>query len=228
MTKSVAKKQEAVPAFLKDAMNDNRGNENVGQDDLIIPRLCIIQALSPEIKKKDPAYIEGAEQGMLFNSVSRKLYGNSVTVIPVMYEKPYLLWKDRKLGGGFGGSFKTMAEANEAIVALPANEQDGWEAVDTPTHLCLLVDEGFQEIAIPMPKSKAKVSRQWNSMIRMMGGPRFSHKFIIEGVEAENNAGEEIWNFKVTPAGFVTVDEFRQGEVVYDLLTKGEYTIQQE
>ena len=71
-----------IPDFMKQG---NRGAENVGTDDMIIPRIELIQALSPVRKKSDPAYIEGAEEGMLYNNVTRTLYGTEVTVVPVYY-----------------------------------------------------------------------------------------------------------------------------------------------
>ena len=77
--------QENAPAHIK--TEGNRGSENVGTDDLVIPRLEIVQALSPAVKKGDPGYIKGAELGDLTNSVTRKNYGESVLVIPVHYTK---------------------------------------------------------------------------------------------------------------------------------------------
>lgn len=83
-----------IPEFLK--KGSNRGAENVGSEDVIIPRIELIQALSPARKKSDPAYIEGADEGMMFNNVTRELYGLEVMVVPVYYQKQFLVWKDRK------------------------------------------------------------------------------------------------------------------------------------
>ena len=222
MTKAVAK-TEQVPEYLKDAMSgdDNRGCENVTKDDLIIPRLGLTQALSPEIVKDDPAYVEGADQGMLFNTVRRTLYDGSVTVIPVLFEKQYLVWRDRKLGGGFGGQYATSAEANAAILE---RGEPGYEVVDTPIWLCLLVEnDKLSEIAIPLPKSKAKVSRQWNSLMRILGGPSFSRLYTVEPVGDSSDRGK-FWNFKVTFAGFPTEEQFKAAEKLYDDLSSGEVT----
>jgi len=48
--------------FEKDA---NAGLNNLGMDDLAIPFLRILSDTSPQIKKRDPLYIEGAESGMV-------------------------------------------------------------------------------------------------------------------------------------------------------------------
>ena len=49
------------------------GLENVTNDDITIPRLAIIQSGSPQRKKKDEKYIEGADEGMIFNTVTNTL-----------------------------------------------------------------------------------------------------------------------------------------------------------
>ncbi len=129
-----------IPEFLK--KGSQRGAENVTSDDVIIPRVELIQALSPARKKNDPGYIEGADEGMLFNNVTRELYGPELIVVPVFYTKQYLVWKDRKQGGGtngFRGAFNSKAEAEAAIAELA---EDGLEVVDTAQHFVLAYHEG--------------------------------------------------------------------------------------
>ena len=77
-----------------------RGLENVTNDDITIPRLAIIQAGSPQRKKKDEKYLEGAEEGNIFNTVTNQLYSDSITVIPCGYRKSYVEWVPREKGGG--------------------------------------------------------------------------------------------------------------------------------
>jgi len=210
---------EEMPDWMKDMGEDSRGNEGITKEDLVIPRLSIIQAISPELDEKDPAYIEGAKNGMMFNTLTKKLYAE-VLIIPIVYEKKYLLWRDRKKGGGFGGQYDTEKEANAAI--MDTEEPDEWEATDTPTHLCLVVSDGKPfEIAIPMPKSKAKVSRQFNSTIRLLGGPRFSRVYKISVVDDKNNAGEKFKNFRVDSAGFPNQELFKLAEKLYEDLSTG-------
>ena len=100
MTKVGQTAIQAVPEFLK--TGTARGNEQVGASDLIIPRIELVQSLSPCRKKTDPAYIEGAEEGDLYNNVTRELYGKEITVIPLYFAKEFLLWKDRSKGRRYG------------------------------------------------------------------------------------------------------------------------------
>src|SRR5574343_180266 len=87
------------PAWL-DA-DSHRGSEDVGVKDIILPRIDVLQALSPQIKRNDPKRIEGAEQGMIFNTVSGELYDSEVNIVPIKFTREFIVWKDRDSGGGF-------------------------------------------------------------------------------------------------------------------------------
>jgi len=156
---SVVSNDTSLPAHLiRKPGAPARGVENVTADDLIIPRLEIVQALSPCRKKNDPAYIEGIEEGMLYNSVTREVYGSKVLIVPVSFKKEYLLWKDRKQGGGFKGIFDTKAAAEE--FRLQQEDAASIEVVDTAQHFCLLLraDGSSEEIALSLAKSKMKIN----------------------------------------------------------------------
>ena len=60
----MAKSKKVLSADLAAAFaaDSGVGFEEVTSSDLQIPFLRIIQALSPQLKKNDPAYIEGAGQ----------------------------------------------------------------------------------------------------------------------------------------------------------------------
>src|SRR5690554_1026126 len=92
VTKAV---EEQLPAFLQAHINDTRGSEDVGTDDMIIPRIELVQGLSKARKRNDPSYIEGSEEGHLYNNVTRELYGPAITVCPVLFRKEWLLWRDQ-------------------------------------------------------------------------------------------------------------------------------------
>jgi hypothetical protein len=52
----------------------SEGLGQLGQDDLAIPFLRILGDTSPQVKKRDPEYVEGAEVGMIFNSLTREIF----------------------------------------------------------------------------------------------------------------------------------------------------------
>jgi len=211
---------DTLPDYLKQG---NRGAENVGTEDMIVPRIELIQALSPVRKKSDPAYIEGAEEGMLYNNVTRALYGTEVTVIPVYYTKQYLVWKDRKLGGGgsngFRGAFATEAAARDAIAQLA---EDGLEVADTAQHFVLVRNgDDWQEAVVSMSKSKIKVSKRWNSLMRLTNTDSFSRAYKLSSTVETNARNESYYNFNVTALGFVTKEMYERAEKLYETVRTG-------
>lgn len=222
--------QPNLPDYIR---NDQpaRGSENVTTDDLIIPRLELIQGLSPAVKRGDPGFIQGAMPGMYNNSVSRQLYGEDCTVIPVHFSVQHIVWRDRQLAkqlgisaeGGFFGAFNTPEEAN-ARAEQEGGEEAAITVIDTPTHLCLILNPetgGWEEIMIPMPKTKAKVSRQWNSLVKLAGGDRFSRAYKLTSVLQKNARNEDFYNFAVELLGFPSKDAYQQAEALYEAVAGG-------
>jgi hypothetical protein len=209
-----------IPDFMKQG---NRGAENVGTDDMIIPRIELIQALSPVRKKSDPAYIEGAEEGMLYNNVTRTLYGTEVTVVPVYYTKQFLVWKDRKAGGGgsngFRGAFASKELADRAIAELA---EEALEVSDTAQHFVLVRNgDDWQEAVISMAKSKVKVSKRWNSLMRLSNTDSFSRAYKLSATTETNARNESYFNFNVAALGFVNKELYERAEKLYETIRSG-------
>ncbi|KKL86468.1 hypothetical protein LCGC14_1944460, partial [marine sediment metagenome] len=133
--KELVEKHDQLPDYIR-SKGPARGSEEVKSADLVIPRLEIVQSLSPARKKTDPMFIEGAEEGMIFNNVTRELYAD-VRIVPVYFRKEFLIWKDREHGGGFRGAFPSQPEAEEARTALEDGEFCA--VIDTAQHFCLIV-----------------------------------------------------------------------------------------
>lgn len=219
-SKAVSAKEDQLPAYIK--QGQGRGSENVGSQDIQIPRIDIIQALSPQHQKNKPEYIEGAEIGMLFNTLTRDLYPEGVTVVPVYYDKQFIVWKDQKKGGGFKGAFSKDQQSEAEALASELGED--FECVETPTQICILVDDDgnpVHEVSIPMAKSKMKINKQWNSLIRLQGGDRFSRQYRLVSVPDENSEGQEYLNYQVTRAGFPTEAAYLYAEALYESIMGG-------
>lgn len=181
------------------------GNENVSSDDMTIPRLDVIQQLSPQLDPSNAKFIEGAKLGHIFNSLTGDLY-NHCFVINLHFDTKWQVFKKRKFGGGFEGSFSTEYEAQAHLDAqgLP---RDQYDIAETAIHKCLLLDEQGnpdQPVLIYMSGSKMKVSKEWNSAIRLKDprADRFASVWTLSGVGEKNRQGQPYQNFKVDFAGW--------------------------
>lgn len=212
---------------------EQRGNENVGVEDLAIPRLEVVQGLSEALKVGQPGYIEGAKQGDLINSVTNQNYGREVFVVPVHFSKQWLVWKSYDQGGGFFGAFNSAMEAEARLeeAVKEGNNRDHLEVIDTPVHLCLLVDREngtVSEVIISLPKTKAKVSRAWNTMIRMTGQDRFARVYRLTTAMEKNKKNQEYWNFVVAQAGAPAKPLYGMAERLFQQLSKGERVVKMD
>lgn len=210
---------QETPDYIK--KDQARGSEEVGIKDVALPRLEIIQSQSPI---KD--LVEGATEGHMFNSVTQEILGDIVYFVPVYYRMEYLVWKNQDKGGGFFGSFASEAEAEQrkSQAVEEGEDPDDIEVVDTPVHYGLMVTPDLsriEQLVISMPRTKAKVSRKWNSLIQMSGGDRFSRVYKISTFKDENKNKQKFFNYTVQPAGFAPKVAYDEAERLYDVFKSG-------
>ena len=213
------------PAWLDP--DSGRGSEEVTINDLVLPRVDVLQALSPQIKKTDPSYIPNSEQGIIFNTVSGELYGTQITFVPVVFRREFILWQSRKSGGGFRGSFQTAEEAEEERESL--DNPNDYEVVETHVNFVLILHpDGHQEEAVlSWSKSKRKVSRKLNSLIQMINADRFARAYRLTTIPVSGPKGE-YWSFDVAAIGFVTKPIYDMALRSYDAIRRGERTVQHD
>ena len=103
MANEVVKKKESnVVAFdesilLQDA---GAGQEGMNKEDLMIPRLSILQQMSPQVNKRDGAYVQGAEPGFILDNVANIATDGEkgITVVPISYRRAHIEWKPDRGG----------------------------------------------------------------------------------------------------------------------------------
>ena len=212
------------------------GLENITTEDMQIPFIRIIQALSPQLQKDDPLYIKGAEQGDIFNTVSQEIYkqDEGVIVVPAFFEKKFLEFQLRSSGGGFVRELAaddkdiTMTSREGTIELLP----NGNELVRTHQHLVIAqsADGTIAPSVLDMKKTQLKVSRRWNTLknsARLPSGalmPIYGTAWRVTTVLEANDQGK--WfNYKldrvndITPAIEKMMLEARN---MYQGVSKGE------
>jgi len=224
VSKEVEEKDH-LPATVPDYIvrGKARGAEDVGTKDMTIPRVEIAQALTPALNRNKPEYIEGLEVGYLYNTVTRENYGPGVTVCPVYFKPQYLVWRDRKKGGGFRGAFDSMEQAHAAMNAEGLTVADGWEAIQTGQHYVMIEHNDVQIPAvISMARTKLKVSKNWNTVIRLTssGDDTFSRTYRLSTVEEKKEKGD-YFNYKVAPLGYPSMELYKSATAFYNSISDG-------
>jgi hypothetical protein len=99
-----------------------QGFENADKDSFAIPFLRILQGLSPQCNKANPDFIRGAEQGMLFNTVTKECLAadgdtDGINMIVCHFDRKFTEWAPNR--GGFRGehhpSSAILSQATERI-----------------------------------------------------------------------------------------------------------------
>lgn len=224
-----------IPEYLRGAIGSNAGQENVGVDDLIIPRLSLVQSLSPVRDEQDPAYIDGIKEGDIYNALTSEFWRGSVDVVPVMYRREYQIWANRKLVGnstaGFHGSYDSMdvarSELQNRVNAKP-DLSGKLEILEVPVFFVLVVSgDGISEAVISFPRTKSKVARKWNSLIRLGGMSSYAKLYKLKSVVEKNDQGK-FYNYGVDAGGFVTAEIFERAKDLHQQICDGKVKAQEE
>jgi hypothetical protein len=199
-----------------------RGLETIGQGDLALPFLSVLQALSPQVTRGHEKYDADAQAGDLYNTVTGELWAGDegVRVIPSYYEKVYNVWTKRDEGGGFGGSFNDRLEAEEAC------DEETQDVVDTGNHYCLVEqdDGSWGEVVFSCSSTKLTASRRWNTVMKQqkMGEgknkftpPSYARTYRIKTALKTNDQGSFYVPVIETDAWVDDGDVFEQAENFY-------------
>ena len=235
MNQVTEKMSAQLPAnvFEEDAA---KGLGNIGQQDLALPFLKILGQLSPEVNKRDGKYVEGAEPGMIYNSVSGDLYDGAkgIDVIPAFYKLEYVEWNDR--GEGSGGPVAVHDSSSDIMsqTKADANFKDrlpnGNYVEKTASHFVIITGDSPTTALISMKSTQLKISRKWNSMmsgIKLKGKnglftpASFSHIYRLKTTQMSNDKGT--WfGWDVSKVGPITdTSLYQQAKTFSDNISKG-------
>ena len=235
MNQVAEKKTAGLPSnmFEEDAA---KGLGKIGQEDLALPFLKILGQLSPEVNKRDGKYVEGAEPGMIFNSVSGELYDGvkGINVIPAFYKLEYIEWKDRGEGPGAPVAIYDSSSDVMSKTKPDANYKDrlpnGNYIEKTASHFVIITGDSPSTALISMKSTQLKISRKWNSMmsgIKLKGKnglftpASFSHIYRLKTTQMSNDKGT--WfGWEVSKVGPVTDGSlYQQAKTFSENISKG-------
>ncbi len=216
--KELAKKEESnvVSMSVMDMLLEDAGSasEGMSKDDMMIPRLSILQQMSPQINKRDGAYVDGAEAGHIYDNVSNEVYDgeNGITVVPISYRRAHIEWKADR--GGLVNDHGSDSACLDNCTRGSRGEyltDEGNEIVPTGEYFVYVVEDdgNYSPAMLSMSKSQLKRARQWNSMINRLQVPHpqgggtinpamFWNAYTLSTVPEENDQGSWFgWSVKM-------------------------------
>jgi len=204
----VAKKETALTTVSPMSFENfaGVGLEDVSTQDLAIPFLRILGQLSPQVNKRDGAYVKDAEAGMMYNTVLNEAYDGTVgvSVIPCYYNRRYVEWTPREKGGGYVTSYGPDDHAVHTTRKDDRNNDilpNGNLLTNTAQYFVLLLhpELGPQRCLITMTSTQLKKARVWttnmqsltarNSEGKLYTLPMMSHVYDLRTVPESNDKG---------------------------------------
>lgn len=182
------------------------GFEGTTADDLSIPFISILQSNSLQVEEKNP---EGAEAGLIYNTVTRELMERMI-FLPVHKEVAYVEWIPRDKGGGFVGRHdpgsdvvkKALADVGgDKFTKLKTGEND---LIETYYVYGLILDEDGESAnsfgVVAFTSTKIKPYRDWTTSMYMLKGkpPLFANRAVISTVAQQNDHGR-FYNYQIDP-----------------------------
>ena len=206
------KKEGNLPAEMNFVQDAGAGLENIDKDDLALPFLKLLQSGSDETKKKHANYVEGAEAGMFYNTVTKRLYSGEkgIEIIPCYYKLTFPEWAPFERREGRPVSPDRGADI---LLKTKKNAQgkdcldNGNEIIKTANHFVIINGEKPEKALMAMKSTQLKVSRGWNSLMqdqfendpktnKAVPAPMFSRIYRLSSVE---HSGSFTWHgYKVS------------------------------
>jgi len=185
------------------------GLENITSENMSMPFIKLISDASPERKKMNEKYIEGADTGMIANTITKKLYDGSkgILCVPCFYKFEYVEWQQRGQGQT---APVTSYPADSDILSKTTRSMDNRDVLPngnyiegTNYHFVLVLNEdGTPDTTglITMSRTQSKKSRKWNSMMKAMpkiqnakgdfvSQPSFFNSYRLSTTQETNSKG---------------------------------------
>lgn len=175
------------------------GLDNVTAADMLVPRLAILQSLSPQLKSRDAAYIEGAQVGQICDVGTGIVFPGKIMFLPVYYRKDYLEWAPRSSGGGLvkihsDAAILDQTTRNDKNQPVLSN---GNLIAETAQFYGFNLSNNRQMCFLPMASTQLKKARKWVTMaagekLRRRDGSEYTAPLFYRtyelGVADEHNA----------------------------------------
>ena len=212
----VTKKATGLPSASLFEADAHLGFENVKTESLAPPILKLLQNGSAEAKKMNQNFIQGAEPGMILNTISKKIYDGAkgISVVPCHYRLEYQEWSD--YGTGSGRPENIYPDTSDILTKTTQGPdgrdrlQNGNYILTVGQHFVLVVDgANIDPAMISMSSSQGKVSRKWNAMMMSITldgkngpytPPSFSHIYKLSTV-INSGRGQQWYGWNVEKVG---------------------------
>ncbi len=233
-TKTETSIQSNVPEYLQRAPGQRpAGFQNMDRSDWTLPRLGLCQSNSPQRSESDAKFIEGLKDGQFFNSITQTVYGKAVKIIPLMFFKSRIRFRDMDEGGGIlcraDDGKKGIGDPGGNCEKCPMGlfTMEGKTTVrpecDYFYNYAVLILPGQGEnlgpdsLAVMSLKSTGlKVAKDFNALLRLKSADFYSSIYDITAAVQKNQAKQSWFTHVIKSAGWVSKQQLEIAKSVYE------------
>lgn len=206
------------PKSLQDG--DLWGTENIGADDLRLPRLSIAQGMSPQMIPDEGQYIDGLKLGDLFNDLTNEIYGRGpITFVPVRRDVRRIEFVPRAEGGGIVDLNVPADDPRNSWTTNEKNERVPPVATKFVEFVIVMLRPGKAPEPIVLSikdtnKHNRRAAEQLTAFIKLRNAPIYAGMYTVAtSMQKKDNATYGVPVVK--NAGFIPRDT-PGGEALYD------------
>ncbi len=206
-------------------MQSKRGLGTLSEEDRIIPRLKIMQPLSPEVD-------EGiAKPGEFVNSIAKKSYGKVIAFTPILWWKSRVYWQRPEEGGAI------LCQSKDAITgtvygACTDCEYSRWVDKEAPACTAIINVLGLvnnsELVAMGFMKTSYTAGKQLINLFNYKNVDIFNFQYEFSAVQEQNQMGQKYWVVKFKDLNTPVSDEvYAFCTALYDKLAKDKAKVEE-
>lgn len=204
---------------------NRRGFEDTDSDDeLIIPRVRLIQKTSPELEDEEfeHNYNFSPKPGMILNSITKEQLPSEFT--PILKWTEFIKFNPQDPEKpGFDPEYKPgqiiwkTKDRNDPRCQEAQFGEDGSKptAVKVLSFLCFFEGQNFP-LVLGFSKTSFAAGKKLNTLSKLAGGDRFAFSYRLFTQKKENNAGQSYFVFDIAQNGKTSDENFAICEQMHE------------
>lgn len=206
----------ATPNYFKKE-DSAEGFEDITTQTMAIPFIRVLQTLSPQLNKKKPEYVLGAQEGMFFNTVTKQIYGPAIDVIVLKFDRIYIEWLPER-----GGLVNYHSPEHAEQVAEDKSVFGAWKTntgnnlQENYVYFVIVVGKEQEGVAIlSLASTGIKIAREWNRLMTthiMENGRRALPFYLVWTLETEYRENDKgnWYTFNVRTKNYISEKQYGQ------------------
>jgi hypothetical protein len=238
MAEELAKQNEQALSTIKlSAADKEEMYGGLEQEDVTIPRIVILQGLSPEVTEG-----RGKPGEFFIKGLERNLGDDPVEIVILMRSKSRIRWQDLTLGGGIlCQSRDSKTGTGDPGGSCESCPHSAWTGTGKPTCdlyqnliVVLRQDEDWFPVALSGNRTKLKALKNLNSLLLTelaKQRPLFAKSYSLESVNKTSSKGLKYFSYRISPANnnaMIPQEEQQRAYAIYNSLKGKTIDIVQE